>query len=120
MRAYGTVGPMGEMPICEDWESSEAAWQFETSDPDFFVPDDMWNQWSRWNRVEASPWLVNNRLLWDLVLMVPAFSDWCVYLALEAGGLTVFGNRILYEGELFIGSQSIDDLGNRCQSVKPT
>src|SRR5439155_14605253 len=48
LRAYGTVGPMGEMPIREDWGSAQAAWQSETSDPDFFVPDDLWNQWSRW------------------------------------------------------------------------
>jgi hypothetical protein len=119
LRAYGTVGPMGEMPLLADWESSEAAWPSETSAPDFFVVDDMWNDRSRWNRVEASPWLVNTALLWDVVLMVQNFPDWCVYLALQEGGLTVFGNRILYEGTLFAGTQSIEDLGTRCQSLKP-
>jgi hypothetical protein len=120
LRFYGTVGPMGEMPILADWESSEAAWKGGTRHPDFFVVADMWNEWNRWNRVEASPYLVNARLLRELVLMVKGFSGWCVYLALEKGGLTLFDDRILYEGEEFARSQSIDDLGIRCQFATPT
>jgi hypothetical protein len=111
---------MGEMPLLSDWESSEAKWQSETPEPDFFVVDDMWNEWSRWNRVEASPWHVNATLLADLVRMVQDFPGWCVYLALSEGGLTVFGDRILFEGALFAGADSIDDLGTRCETTSPT
>jgi hypothetical protein len=110
---------MGELPILEDWESSEEAWEGGSSHPDFFVVSDMWNRWNRWNRVEASPWLIKTKLLSELVLMLEAFPGWCVYLALEKGGLTVFSNRVLYEGELFAGSQSMDDLETRCQSTRP-
>jgi hypothetical protein len=110
---------MGELPILEDWESSEEAWEGGSPHPDFFVVSDMWNRWSRWNRVEASPWLIKVKLLSELVLMLETFPDWCVYLALQKGGLTVFSNRVLYEGELFAGSQSMDDLETRCQSTRP-
>jgi hypothetical protein len=120
LRRFGSVGPMGEMPLLADWESSEEAWRSETRDPDFFVVDDMWNEWSRWNRVEASPWHVSASVLADLVHMVRDYPGWCVYLALEQGGLTVFGDRILFEGTLFAGSDSIDDLGTRCEKTRPT
>jgi hypothetical protein len=120
LRRFGSVGPMGETPLLADWESSEAAWQPETRDPEFFVVDDMWNEWSRWTRVEAAPWRVNANLLVDIVRMVRDFPGWCVYLALEEGGLTVFGDRILFEGTLFAGSDSIDDLGTRCERTSRT
>ena len=108
---------MGELPIRLTWRLSKAAWKVDTRNPDFFVVDDMWNRWSRWNRVEAAPRFVNTNLLNDLVTMVKAYPGWCVYLALERGGLTVFGNRILFEGDLFSGCESVTELGQRCQSV---
>ena len=119
LKRHGTVGRMGEMPILDDWEASEAAWPAAEADPQFFVVDDMWNQWSRWNRVEADPWLVTADLLVDVTQMLPMFPEWCVYFALTEGGLTVFQDRILYEGALFSGASSIDDLSNRCDSTKP-
>ena len=118
LKDYGSVGPMGEMPILEDWEASESAWEVAESDPDFFVVDDMWNQWSRWNRVEAAPWLVTADLLVDVTQMLSAFPEWCVYFALTEGGLTVFHDRILFEGALFSGASSIDDLSRRGESTK--
>jgi hypothetical protein len=110
---------MGEMPILEDWEASESAWQAAQADPDFFVVADMWNEWSRWSRVEASPWLVTANLLVEVTHTLLAFPQWCVYFALTEGGLTVFQDRILHEGPLFEGSSSIDELGTRCQSTRP-
>jgi hypothetical protein len=89
---------MGALPILDSWEALEAAWAVTTANPHFFVVDDMWNEWSRWNRVEADPSLVNASLLSKLADMVSAFPGWCVYFALEQGGLTIFENRILYEG----------------------
>jgi hypothetical protein len=51
--------------------------------------------------------------------MVQDFPGWCVYLALHEGGLTVFGDRILFEGTLFAGADSIDGLGTRCETTSP-
>jgi hypothetical protein len=114
LRPHGSVGPMGEMPILDDWETSRDAWQGGADDPDFFVVAEMWNQYNRWNRVEAAPWLVSPTLLHELLVMVRRWQDWCVYLALMQGGLTVLGDRILYEGDLFAGASSIEELGQRC------
>src|SRR6516225_8319591 len=80
LRRYGTVGPMGELPIRLPWWLSKTAWKVGTRNPDFFVVDDMWNRWSRWNRVEAAPRFVDTNLLNDLVTMVKAYPGWCVYL----------------------------------------
>jgi hypothetical protein len=118
LKPYGTVGPMGETPILNDWEASEEAWRRATSDPDFFVVDDMWSEYNRWNRVEASPSLVTAQLLHDLIAMVQQWPGWCVYIALTLGGLTVLGDRILHEGDLFVGASSIEELGERCAAAK--
>jgi hypothetical protein len=106
------------MPILDDWEESRDAWKYGADDPDFFVVADMWNEHDRWNRVEASPWLLNSRLLHELILMVQGWPGWCVYLALTQGGLTVLGDRILYEGDLFAGASTVEDLGQRCALSK--
>ncbi len=119
LRRHGTVGPMGEMNILDNWEASEGAWQVETSDPDFFVVADMWNEHDRWNRVEASPWLVNTTPLYELIAMVWKCPGWCVYLALKQGGLTVLGDRVLCDGDLFANAASIADLGQRCALSRP-
>jgi hypothetical protein len=118
LNLYGTTGPMGEIPLLDDWESSERGWKAGSSNPDFFVVSDMYNQYDRWNRVEASPWLVNTKLLHDLVAMVQRWPGWCVYLALVQGGLTVLGDRILHEGDFFAGASSVAELGERCVAAK--
>jgi len=118
LQPYGTVGPMGELPIFDDWETSNEAWEAGTRNPDFFVVDDMYNQYDRWNRVEASPWFVTTRLLHDLVALVQRWPGWCVYLALTKGGLTVLEDRILYEGELFADARSVDELGEKCVAAQ--
>jgi hypothetical protein len=109
---------MGEMPDLRN-ESPESERNFGANGPDFSVLNEMWNEWNRWIQVETSPWLVNAGVLTELVFMEQRFPGWSVYLALQSGGLTFFGDRILYEGDVFLGSQTIDDLGNRCQSTKP-
>jgi len=118
LQRYGTIGPMGEMPILDDLETSEEAWHGGTKNPDFFVVADMWNEYNRWNRVETSPWLVNISLLHELIAMVRTWPGWCVYLALVQGGVTVLGDRVLYEGDLFAGATSLKDLIQRCALSK--
>jgi hypothetical protein len=77
LNEFGSVGPMGEMPL------------LDTTD-----------------------------LLVDVTRMLTMWPEWCVYFALTEGGLTVFHDRIRYEGALFAGASSIDELGRRCESTK--
>jgi hypothetical protein len=120
LNRYGTTGPMAEVPILGTWELSENAWKRGAHKPDFFVVDDMYNEWDRWHRIEASPSLVNDDLLSELVALLLSWPDWCLYIALTVGGLTVFRDRILYEGKTFDGSGSIADLAARCGSTGRT
>jgi hypothetical protein len=85
LRNYGTVGPMGELPIRLTWKWSKSAWEAGARNPDFFVVADMWNRWNRWHRVESAPRFVNTSLLNELASMVKAYPGWCVYLALQIG-----------------------------------
>ena len=40
LASYGTVGPMGKMPILDTYEESEDDWHVSNHKPDFFVVDD--------------------------------------------------------------------------------
>jgi hypothetical protein len=109
---YGTVGPMGKMPILDTYEESEDAWDGGESNPDFFVVDD--DMYGRSVRVEASWTLARAVLFEELAMVLKQWRDWCVYFALVKGGLFVFHDLVLYEGTFFDGCISIEDLYNRC------
>lgn len=109
---YGTVGPLGKLPILESYEESLSEWHVTTRRPDFFVVDD--DMYGNSVRVEASCALVKPSLLDELLMLLVPFRDWSAYLALEKGGLWVFGDRILFAGSLFAECTSIADLYHRC------
>ena len=109
---YGSVGPMGQMPILETYEESNDAWQAAANKPDFFVVDD--DMYGMSVRVEAACVLVKAVLLEELAMFLTQFREWCVYLALVKGGLWVFHDRILFEGNFFTDCRSLKDLYYRC------
>jgi len=115
---YGTVGPNGKLCIRDSAEQSTEVWSgdgiMHARHPDFYVVSDIWNYWSRWIRIEGSLRLIKRPLLDELAMTLLPLPGWCLYLALTKGGLTVFSNRILFEGPAFAGCASIDDLYQRC------
>lgn len=109
---YGSVGPMGKMPILETYEESNDAWEPATRRPDFFVVDD--DMYGMSVRVEGHCVLVKPVLLEELAMFMVQLKEWCVYLALVKGGLWVFHDRILFEGDFFSDCRSVKDLYYRC------
>ena len=109
---YGTVGPLGKLPIRETYEESQDEWNVATLKPDFFVVDD--DMYGNSVRVEAKPTLVKQPLLDELLMLLAPSRDWSVYLALVNGGLWVFQDRILFEGDFFADCDSVADLYHRC------
>jgi len=109
---YGTVGPMGKLPILDTYEESTNEWHFATRKPDFFVVDD--DIYGNSARVEASSALVRPPLLDELLMLLATLRDWSVYLALINGGLWVFCDRVLFEGNFFADCSSVADLYHRC------
>jgi hypothetical protein len=85
-------------------------------DTPIYVVSDIWNFWSRWIRIESQLRLIKPPLLEELTMTLSPIPSWCFYLALGKGGLTVFTNRILYEGQVFIDCSSIADVYQRCSS----
>jgi hypothetical protein len=112
LSTYGSVGPMGKMPILDSYEESENSWQCGNKTPDFFVVDD--DIYGDSVRVEADCTLVKEMFLPELLLLLAQSQEWSVYLALVKGGLWVFHDRILFEGDLFAGCASVADLYYRC------
>src|SRR5579871_125938 len=105
---YGSVGPMGKMPILDTFEESTDAWRTASKKPDFFVVDD--DMYGNSVRVEAHCTLVKPVLLEELLMLVAQSRDWSVYLALIEGGLWVFHDRILFEGIFFANCSSVAEL----------
>jgi len=84
---YGTVGPNGELCTRDSVGQSIEVWARDVvRHPDFYVVSDI--------------------LLDELAMTLIPTPDWCLYLALTKGGLTVFSNRILFEGAAFAGCRS--------------
>lgn len=118
LSAYGSVGPSGKLPILDAWEESYDEWHKSDSadDPDFYVvSDDMYGMSVR---LEAEYSLVKPALLEELAMMLKMkqFEGWSVYMALEKGGLWVFADRVLHEGEFFKGCGSVEELYQRCSA----
>jgi hypothetical protein len=112
LSSYGSVGPLGKMPILDSYEESQLAWHASERSPDFFVVDD--DMYGMSVRVEAAYTLAKPVLLEELVMFLKQCKEWCVYLALTKGGLWVFDDRILFEGPFFEGCRSVEDLYHRC------
>jgi hypothetical protein len=112
LSSYGSVGPLGKMPILDSYEESQDAWQGGERSPDFFVVDD--DMYGMSVRVEAAFTLAKPVLLEELAMFLKQCKEWCVYLALVKGGLWVFHDRILFEGTFFAGCCSVEDLYRRC------
>lgn len=103
---------MGKLPILDSYEESENEWHFATRKPDFFVVDD--DMYGNSVRVEASCALLKPPFLDELFMLLAPLRDWSVYLALIKGGLWVFRDRVLCEGNLFADCGSVADLYHRC------
>jgi hypothetical protein len=109
---YGSVGPLGKMPILATYEESNDAWEGASKRPDFFVVDD--DMYGNSVRVEADCTLVKPMLLHELLMLLAPLRDWSVYMPLIKGGLWVFHDRILFEGNFFADCCSVNDLYHRC------
>jgi len=103
---------MGKLPILDTFEESTNEWHVATRKPDFFVVDD--DMYGNSVRVEASSTLVKPPLLDELLMLLLPLRDWSVYLALIKGGLWVFPDRILFEGNFFVNCGAVTDLYHRC------
>jgi hypothetical protein len=115
LSSYGTVGPMGKMPILDTYEESTEEWQAGDDHPDFFVVDD--DMYGSSVRVEASRTLAKPALFEELAMFLTQCREWCVYFALIKGGLFIFHDLIMYEGTFFAGCGSVEDLYHRCALV---
>jgi hypothetical protein len=109
---YGSIGPLGKLPILDTYEESQNQWHAATRKPDFFVVDD--DMYGNSVRVEARSALVKPPLLDEVLMLLASLRDWSVYLALIKGGLWVFHDLILCEGNFFADCGSVADLHHRC------
>ena len=109
---YGSVGSLGKLPILDSYEESENEWHVVTRKPDFFVVDD--DMYGNSIRVEASSALVKPPVLDELLMLLVPLRDWSVYLGVTKGGLWLFRDRVLFEGNFFADCGSVADLYDRC------
>jgi hypothetical protein len=112
LSSYGSVGPLGKVPILGSYEKSYYASRGGNASPDFFVVDD--DMYGMSVRIEGACTLAKPAVLEELAMFLKPREEWSVYLALVRGGLWVFHDRILFEGVFFAGCRSVEDLYRRC------
>ena len=114
LQSFGTVGPVGELPIVDDWNGAASKREVGSCDPDFYVAPDPWNVCDRCVEVGLTGFTAP--LVHSVAKLAALWPGWCVYLVFMRGALTIFGDRVLYEGSQFAGSSSIEDLETRLAS----
>ena len=75
LSSYGSVGPLGKMPILDSYEVSQGDWHVGDPNPDFFVVDD--DMYGMSVRVEAACTLAKPVLLEELARLLKQIPKAC-------------------------------------------
>jgi hypothetical protein len=113
LRRFGSAGPMGEADLYIEADD-ESFFKETVEDPDFFVVDDIYNDYDRLSTVECNPDLINADLINSLNEMTRNFPGWWVSFSLGDSGLFVSSAAVLLGGRRFWGCNSLQELGVRC------
>jgi hypothetical protein len=118
LRNYGTVGPMGEARITEDETGPPEPWSVECHDPDFFVVDDWYNDWSFWAKVETQARNVSLAVMESLVAVLREMPvNWAIGISIPRRGyILLFADRFMVDGPLLKGDSDLADVVLSCRS----
>ncbi len=111
---------MGIARITRDAEGPPRPWPVEAPDPQFFVVDDMWNDWDRVINVETEyPELVTLRLLAALrSVLVDNHPEWAVGIAMELGYILLTATKIQVGGEVLGSCRVAGDIVNALAALR--
>ncbi len=115
LRQFGSAGPMGEVDLAVDDDSEPEFEEGVVEEPDFFVVDDMWNQYDRLSIVESEPRHITAELIESLTDMARGFPGWYVVIRLGDCGLNVFSDRVLVGGRRFWDCETVEEIASRCR-----
>lgn len=115
LRPFGSVGPMGECCITEDADGPPDPWHVETSDPDFFVIDGWYNNWSFWIKIETENRFVTVDVLQALLDVLGTMPlHWAIGIATGKGYILLFADKIMTDGPQFQSCTSTQEVLQRC------
>jgi len=114
LRRFGSAGPMGEVDLSIDTEDAPSFRDDTVDDPDFFVVDDMYNEYNRLSIVECNPSHINANLLNSLSEMIRNFPGWWVSFSLGDSGLFVTSETVLLGGRRFWDCRCLEEITDRC------
>jgi hypothetical protein len=113
LRRFGSAGPMGEADLFIEADD-EGFFKETVEDPDFFMVDDIYNDYDRLSTVECNPDHINADLINSLREMTRNFPGWWVSFSLGDSGLFVSSEAVLLGGRRFWDCNSEQELGVRC------
>ena len=105
---------MGEVDLSIDTEDAPSFRDDTVDDPDFFVVDDMYNEYNRLSIVECNPSHINANLLNSLSEMIRNFPGWWVSFSLGDSGLFVTSETVLLGGRRFWDCRCLEEITDRC------
>jgi hypothetical protein len=112
LRAFGTVGPMGMASITSDGAGPPEPWPVETINPQFFVVDDMWNDWDRVVKIEVEdPRLISLDALCALrAKLRQEHPGWTYVVAGIRGYVRITADAIMVEDSELTGCASVGEV----------
>lgn len=118
LRPFGTVGPMGEARITADETGPPEPWPVECHDPDIFVVDDWYNDYSFWAKVETQACNVTLAAVKSLIGVLREMpADWAIGVSVpKRGYVLLFADRFMVDGPLFESVSDLADVVLSCQT----
>jgi hypothetical protein len=118
LREFGAVGPMGEAIINADEDGPPDPWPVESRNPDFFVVDDWYNNWSYWAKVETEGRHISLAVVESLVAVLRTMpADWAIGVSIPKNGyILLFADRFMVDGPLFENDTDLADVVVSCRT----
>lgn len=111
LRPFGTVGPMGRATITSDDKGPPEPWPVEALNPQFFVVDDMWNDWDRVVKIEVEDHrLISLNVLHALRQQLREHPDWAYVVAGVRGYVRITADAYMVEVSELTGCTSVDEV----------
>lgn len=115
-RLFGEIGPMGEAVITNEIDGPNDWERDASSDPDFFIVDDQYNDCERYVYVEPKSEKISEDWLLGLMGVLKRWPGWGAGIGVDKEAyILIFAEKIMITGLMLEKCKSIDEIVKICQ-----
>jgi len=120
LRKFGKVGPMGECEITDAVKGPPmGTWHVESSNPDYFVIDDWYNNWAFYAKIEINGGKFDSEVVDSLILILKKMPPkWALGISFPQNGyILLYADRIMVDGPIFSHCKDYQDVLKSCSGL---